>query len=163
MSRKGNQVSYLKTKREGSDIMFSGEFEHSLDAKGRVIIPSRMREQLGDVFYITKGIEHNLLIFSVEDWNEFYAKLNSLPVTNRNARGFKRLFLSGAVECEANAQGRILIPATLREYAGIDKDVTIIGNGNNVEIWDTNTWKTYMDELDADLIAEGLDEVGISI
>lgn len=143
--------------------MFSGEFEHSLDAKGRVIIPSRMREQLGDVFYITKGIEENLLIFSVQDWNEFYAKLNSLPLTNRNARGFKRHFLSGAVECEANAQGRILIPATLREYAGIDKDVTIIGNGNNVEIWDTKTWKSYMDELDADAIAQCLDEVGISI
>ena len=148
---------------KGSDTMFSGEFEHSLDPKGRVIIPSKMREQLGDVFYITKGIEHNLLIFSKEGWDEFYAKLNTLPVTNRNARGFKRLFLSGAVECEANAQGRVLIPATLREYANIEKDVTIIGNGNNVEIWDKATWKDYMDVLDADAIAEGLDEVGISI
>ncbi len=143
--------------------MFSGEFEHSLDPKGRVIIPSKMRDQLGEVFYITKGIEHNLLVFSKEAWNEFYAKLNTLPLTNRNARGFKRLFLSGAVECEANAQGRILIPATLREYANIEKDVTIIGNGNNVEIWDTKTWKDYMDVLDADAIAEGHDEVGISI
>ncbi len=143
--------------------MFSGEFEHSLDPKGRVIIPAKMREQLGGVFYITKGIEHNLLVFSEEGWREFYAKLNTLPVTNRNARGFKRLFLSGAVECETNAQGRVLIPATLREYANIEKDVTIIGNGNNVEIWDTNTWKDYMNVLDADAIAQGLDEVGISI
>jgi len=143
--------------------MFSGEFEHSLDLKGRVIIPSKMREQLGDVFFITKGIEHNLLVFSKDAWNDFYAKLNTLPVTNRNARGFKRLFLSGAVECEANAQGRVLIPSTLRKYAGIEKDVTIIGNGNNIEIWDTKTWKDYMDVLDADLIAESLDEVGISI
>ena len=143
--------------------MFSGEFEHSLDLKGRVIIPSKMREQLGDVFFMTRGIEHNLLIFSKSDWEEFYTKLNTLPVTNKNARGFKRHFLSGAVECEVSSQGRILSPATLREYAFIDKDVTIIGNGNNVEIWSTKVWKEYMSELDAEEIAHCLDEVGISI
>ncbi len=149
--------------RKGSEKMFSGEFEHSLDQKGRVIIPSKMREQLGEVFFITKGIEHNLLVFSREGWDDFCAKLKTLSVTNRNARALKRLFFSGAVECEANSQGRVLIPSTLREYANIEKDVTIIGNGSNMEIWNTESWKDYMGDLDADAAAESLDEVGISI
>lgn len=143
--------------------MFSGEYEHSLDAKGRVIMPSKFREPLGDVFYITKGLDHNLLVFSSEEWNIFYSKLNTLPMSNKSARGFSRLFLSGAVECEASGQGRVLIPANLRAYAGIDKDVTIIGNGNKVEIWSTENWNNYIDSLDPEVIAESLCEIGINI
>ena len=143
--------------------MFNGEYEHSLDSKGRVIMPSKFRDALGDVFYVTKGLDHNLLVFSKEEWDIFYQKLSTLPMANKNARGFSRLFLSGAVECEANAQGRVLIPATLRAYAGIDKDVTILGNGNKVEIWDRDTWLGYVDALDPEAIAESLCEVGINI
>ncbi len=143
--------------------MFNGEYEHSLDSKGRVIMPSKFRESLGEVFYITKGLDHNLLVFSKQEWDIFYTKLSTLPMANKNARGFSRLFLSGAVECEANAQGRVLIPATLRAYAGIDKDVTILGNGNKVEIWDRDTWLGYVDDLDPEAIAENLCEVGINI
>jgi MraZ protein len=143
--------------------MFSGEYEHSLDTKGRVIMPSKFREALGEVFYVTKGLDRNLLVFSQEEWNIFYDKLNTLPMANKSARGFSRLFLSGAVECEANAQGRVLIPANLRSYANIEKDVTIIGNGNKVEIWSTENWNNYIDSLDPEMVAESLCEIGINI
>ena len=143
--------------------MFSGEYQHTLDAKGRVIMPSKLREGLGESFFVTKGLDKNLLVFSREEWDVFNNKLNTLPMANKNARGFSRLFLSGAVECEANAQGRVLLPATLRAYAGIDKDVTIIGNGNKVEIWSTENWNNYIDALDPEMIAESLCEIGINI
>lgn len=143
--------------------MFSGEYEHSLDAKGRVIMPSKFREALGSVFYITKGLDHNLLVFSTDAWNSFYEKLSKLPMADKNARGFSRLFLSGAAECEADKQGRILLPSNLRAYAGITKDVTIIGNGDKIEIWSSENWNSYIDALDPDAVAENLCEIGIII
>lgn len=143
--------------------MFSGEYEHSLDAKGRVIVPSKFREALGSVFYITKGLDRNLLVFSTDAWNVFYEKLSKLPMADKNARGFSRLFLSGATECEADKQGRILLPSTLRNYAGITKDVTIIGNGDKIEIWSRENWNSYIDALDPDSVAENLCEIGIII
>ena len=143
--------------------LFSGEYNHSLDAKGRVIMPSKFREALRNVFFITKGLDRNLLVFSAEAWNVFYEKLSKLPMADKNARGFSRLFLSGAVECEADKQGRILLPSTLRSYAGINKDVTIIGNGDKIEIWSSENWNSYIDNLDPDAIAENLCEIGIVI
>lgn len=143
--------------------MFSGEYEHSLDAKGRVIMPSKFREALGSVFYITKGLDRNLLVFSTDAWNSFYEKLSKLPMADKNARGFSRLFLSGAAECEADKQGRILLPSNLRAYAGITKDVTIIGNGDKIEIWSSENWNSYIDALDPDAVAENLCEIGIII
>lgn len=143
--------------------MFSGEYEHSLDAKGRVIMPSKFREALGSVFYITKGLDHNLLVFSTDAWNSFYEKLSKLPMADKNARGFSRLFLSGAAECDADKQGRILLPSNLRAYAGITKDVTIIGNGDKIEIWSSENWNSYIDALDPDAVAENLCEIGIII
>ncbi len=154
---------FLNFVRKGREHMFSGEYEHSLDTKGRVIMPSKFRESLGEVFYVTKGLDHNLLVFSQEEWNVFYDKLNTLPMANKSARGFSRLFLSGAIECEANSQGRVLIPANLRSYAEIEKDVTIIGNGNKVEIWSTENWNKYIDALDPEMVAESLCEIGINI
>ena len=143
--------------------MFRGEFHHSLDEKGRVIIPSKIREGLGKVFYMTKGIDHNILLYSEEEWNLFYSKLSKLPMTNKNARNFKRLFLSGLVECEPTSQGRILIPPSLRSYAGIDKEVVITGNGEYAEIWNEKAWEERMNDLDPDTIAGELDAAGISI
>lgn len=143
--------------------MFRGEFHHSLDEKGRVIIPSKIREGLGKVFYMTKGIDHNILLYSEEEWNLFYSKLSKLPMTNKNARNFKRLFLSGLVECEPTSQGRILIPPSLRSYAGIDKEVVITGNGEYAEIWNEQAWEERMNDLDPDTIAGELDAAGISI
>ena len=143
--------------------MFSGEYEHSIDTKGRVIMPLKFREALGSVFYITKGLDHNLLVYSAEAWQNFYEKLSKLPMADKNARGFSRLFLSGAVECEVDKQGRVLLPATLRNYAGIIKNATIIGNGDKIEIWSTETWNNYIDDLDPDAVAANLCEIGIII
>lgn len=143
--------------------MFSGEYEHSIDAKGRVIMPLKFRESLGNVFYITKGLDHNLLVYSKDAWQNFYEKLSKLPMADKNARGFSRLFLSGAVECEADKQGRVLLPATLRNYAGITKNTTIIGNGDKIEIWSTENWNDYLNDLDPDAVAANLCEIGIMI
>ena len=143
--------------------MFSGEYEHSIDTKGRIIMPLKFRESLGNVFYVTKGLDHNLLVFSTEAWQNFYDKLSKLPMADKNARGFSRLFLSGAVECEADKQGRVLLPSTLRNYAGITKNATIIGNGDKIEIWSTDTWNRYIDDLDPDAVAANLCEIGIVI
>ena len=112
---------------------------------------------------MTKGIDHNILLYSEEEWNLFYSKLSKLPMTNKNARNFKRLFLSGLVECEPTSQGRILIPPSLRSYAGIDKEVVITGNGEYAEIWNEKAWEERMNDLDPDTIAGELDAAGISI
>lgn len=143
--------------------MFSGEYEHSLDSKGRIIMPSKFREALGGVFYITKGLDRNLLVYDAKAWQEFYEKLSKLPMADKSARGFSRLFLSGAVECEADKQGRVLLPATLRNYAGIQKNATIIGNGDKIEIWSSENWNNYIDALDPDAVAANLCDLGIMI
>lgn len=143
--------------------MFSGEYQHTIDAKGRVIMPVKFREALGETFYVTKGLDRNLLVFSSEEWQKFYEKLSSLPLANKNSRDFSRLFLAGAIECETDKQGRILITAPLKAYASLLKDVTVIGNGNKVEIWSTENWLEYTNAIDTDQIAENLCELGIMI
>ncbi|MBQ4629524.1 MAG: division/cell wall cluster transcriptional repressor MraZ [Clostridia bacterium] len=143
--------------------MLSGEYQHTLDSKGRVIMPVKLREELGETFVVTKGLDKNLLVFSMEQWEKFYEKLSTLPLANKNSRGFSRLFLAGAIECETDKQGRILITQPLKEYASLEKDVTIIGNGDKVEIWSTHNWNEYMNSIDTDEIAESLCELGIMI
>ena len=143
--------------------MFSGEFQHSLDAKGRVIIPAKFREQLGEKFIVTKGLDQSLFVFSGSEWEKFYEKLSTLPMNNPNTRAFSRRFLAGAVECEPDKQGRVLLPPNLREYAGITGDVTITGSGNKAEIWSTEVWNQYVDGIDADEIANNMGELGIFI
>lgn len=122
----------------------SGEYEHKLDAKGRVIIPQKLREELGLSFMVTKGIDNCLYIYGMDEWKEFVDKLNKLPMTNQTARAFKRGFLAGAVKCEPDAQGRILLSQKQREYARIDKEVYIIGNGEKAEIWSKEEWDSMM-------------------
>lgn len=143
--------------------MFSGEYQHTLDAKGRVIMPVKFREALGDSFVVTKGLDKNLLVFSREEWQKFYEKLSTLPLANKNSRGFSRLFLAGAIECETDKQGRILITQPLKDYASLVKDVTIIGNGDKLEIWSTENWTAYINAIDTDEIADSLCELGIMI
>lgn len=123
--------------------MFMGEFQHSVDGKGRLIIPAKLREGLGDKFIATKGLENCLFIFPPAEWENFTEKLKTLPVASGAARQFTRLFFSGATECEVDPQGRILLPANLREYAGIDKDVMIVGVSTRVEIWAKPKWEEY--------------------
>ena len=143
--------------------MLIGEFEHNLDAKGRMIMPAKIRYDVGDTFVISKGLDGCLFGFSMNEWNNFEEKLKTLQLTNKNARDFVRFFLSGAVEAEVDKQGRFLIPANLREYAGLTKETIITGVGTRIEIWDKDKWKTYNSDenLSADEIAENMANLGM--
>ena len=143
--------------------MLIGEYEHSLDAKGRLIMPSKLREDIGEKFIITKGLDGCLFGFSKQEWTNFEEKLKTLPLTNKNARDFVRFFLSGATECEIDKQGRFLIVANLRQYASMEKEVVIIGVGTRIEIWNKQKWDSYNSEenISADEIAENMTMFGI--
>ncbi len=143
--------------------MFIGEYEHSVDAKGRVIMPAKLREDIGEKFIVTKGLDGCLFAYSKTEWSNFEEKLKTLPLTNKNARDFVRFFLSGAVECEIDKQGRFLIPNNLREYATLEKEINIIGVGTRIEIWNRESWKKYSssENISADDIAENMTMLGI--
>ena len=143
--------------------MLIGEYEHSLDAKGRLIMPAKLREDIGEKFIVTKGLDGCLFGFSQAEWNNFQEKLKTLPLTNKNARDFVRFFLSGAIECEIDKQGRFLIASNLREYANMEKEAVIIGVGTRIEIWNKDKWKEYNSEenISADEIAENMTMLGI--
>ena len=112
--------------------MFMSEYNHTVDAKGRLIIPSKFREILGEEFVISKGMDGCLFVYANEDWKAFEQKLTSLPLINKEARQFARFFLAGAAQVEVDKQGRILLPANLREFAGLDKDVVLVGVGSRI-------------------------------
>ena len=143
--------------------MFIGEYEHSVDAKGRVIMPVKLREDIGEKFIVTKGLDGCLFAYSISEWTNFEEKLKTLPLTNKNARDFVRFFLSGAVECEIDKQGRFLIPGNLRAYATLEKEIIIIGVGTRIEIWNREEWKRYSSDenISADEIAENMTMLGI--
>lgn len=143
--------------------MFIGEYEHNVDVKGRVIMPAKLREDIGDKFIITKGLDGCLFAYSQSEWANFEEKLKSLPLAQKNARNFVRFFLSGAVECEIDKQGRFLIPVNLREHANLDKEIVIIGVGTRLEIWNRELWTTYSSDenISADEIAENMTMLGI--
>ena len=143
--------------------MLIGEYEHSLDSKNRLILPSKLREDLGEKFIISKGLDGCLFGFSMKEWDNFEEKLKTLPLTNKDARDFVRFFLSGAVECAADRQGRFLIPSNLKEYAMLDKEVVLTGVGTRIEIWDKDKWKKYTSEenISADQIAANMANLGM--
>ena len=143
--------------------MFIGEYEHNLDTKGRVTMPAKLREDIGECFIVTKGLDGCLFAYSQTEWTNFEDKLKSLPLTNKNARDFVRFFLSGAIECEIDKQGRFLIPSNLRTYAKLEKEVIIIGVGTRIEIWDKEEWNKYSsnENISADEIAENMTMLGI--
>lgn len=143
--------------------MFMGEYSHTIDPKGRLIIPSKFREQLGDEFVLTKGLDGCLSIYPMDQWEKFQEQLQSLPLTNKNARTFSRFFVAGATSCELDKQGRILVPGTLREFAGLEKDVVLTGNINRIEVWSKQKWSENSNYDDMDAIAEGLEDLGITI
>ena len=138
--------------------MLIGEFEHSLDAKARLIMPAKLRDSLGDKFVLTKGLDGCLFAFSITEWTNFEEKLKGLPLSNRNSREFTRFFLSGATECEIDKQGRFLIPSNLREAASLTKDCAIIGVGTRIEIWDKEKWHEYnsSENMSVEDIAENM-------
>ncbi len=140
---------------------FIGEYYHSVDVKGRMNIPVKFRELLGESFVVTRGLDKCLSIYPTEAFQAFANKLQSLPISDKNARQFVRFFLSGAVECELDKQGRILLPQSLRMYADISKDVVVTGNGSTIEIWDSAQWNDYNNTIDPDAIADSMVELGI--
>lgn len=122
--------------------MFLGEYQHSLDGKGRVVMPSKFRDGLDDGCVITKGQEHCLYVFPLDRWEEEVAKVSRLPRTDRRARNFARSFFAGASDQRLDKQGRIQVPEVLRVYATLEKDVTVVGVAERVEIWATSVWQT---------------------
>ncbi|UOF92873.1 division/cell wall cluster transcriptional repressor MraZ [Fodinisporobacter ferrooxydans] len=126
--------------------MFMGEYQHSVDEKGRMIIPAKFRDALGVGFVLTRGLDNCLFVYPHDEWEILEAKLKTLPLTRADARSFVRFFFSGATECELDKQGRISIPATLREYAGLVKDCTVIGVSNRIEIWAADRWQSYSND-----------------
>ncbi|HHP51300.1 MAG TPA: transcriptional regulator MraZ [Moorella mulderi] len=123
--------------------MFIGEYHHTIDEKGRLIIPARFREKLGPKFIVTKGLDHCLFAYPPETWKELEQKLRHLPFTRADVRSFLRFFFSGATECELDRQGRILLPANLRAYAQLDKEAVAVGVSSRVEIWSRQLWEEY--------------------
>ena len=143
--------------------MFMGEYNHSIDAKGRMIVPAKFREQLGNEFVVTKGLDGCLFVYSNEEWHRIEENLRDKPLTSREARKFMRFFFAGAATCEVDKQGRILVPQTLREFAGLDKDVVLTGNLNRIEVWSKEKWSENCNYDDMDSIAEGMQDMGIII
>ena len=142
--------------------MLIGEYEHSLDAKGRLIMPAKLREDIGEKFIITKGLDGCLFAFSIAEWKIFEEKLRSLPISNKDARKFSRFFFAGAMDCEIDKQGRFLIPAKLRELAGLDKDVVFAGVINKIELWSKEKWDEINNFDNMDDVAESMSEYGLS-
>ena len=147
---------------KGVKEMFLGEYRHSLDDKGRLFIPAKLREALGKRFYISKGFDRCLMIYDEERWNLFAEKLNALTMGQKKNRDIKRFFFSGADEFVCDKQGRVLLSATLREYAGISKDTVIVGVGDKAEIWSAEQWQDRNAAAEQ-MIEEGLDDLNLDI
>ena len=141
--------------------MLIGEYEHSLDAKGRLIMPAKLREDIGEKFIITKGLDGCLFAFLFYEWQNFEQKLRTLPISNKDARAFSRFFFAGAIDCEIDKQGRFLISSNLREFAELEKEVVIVGMDSRIEIWSKEKWQHTDEDISADEIAEKMEMLGI--
>ena len=143
--------------------MLMGEYLHTIDAKGRLILPAKFRAELGDRLIVTKGLDTCVFVYGLEEWAILENKLKQLPLAKPEARAFVRFFFAGAAELECDKQGRILLPNNLREYAQLDKDVVVIGVSNRVEIWSKKIWDDYNDQLGPTVVqmAEELVDLGI--
>ncbi|MNJ45967.1 cell division protein MraZ [compost metagenome] len=126
--------------------MFMGEFQHSIDDKGRIIIPAKFRDLLGTSFVVTRGLDQCLFVYPMQEWEVLEQKLKALPLMKSDARAFTRFFFSGATECEWDKQGRVNLPGNLRQYAKLEKDCVVLGVSNRVEIWSRNTWEQYFQQ-----------------
>ncbi|MEH7106868.1 MULTISPECIES: division/cell wall cluster transcriptional repressor MraZ [Bacillaceae] len=126
--------------------MFMGEYHHSIDNKGRLIVPSKFRDDLGEMFIITRGLDQCLFGYPLSEWAQIEEKLKGLPLTKKDARAFTRFFFSGATESELDKQGRINIPAPLLQYAKLEKECVILGVSNRIEIWSKQIWEEYFSQ-----------------
>ncbi|MCL2254018.1 MAG: division/cell wall cluster transcriptional repressor MraZ [Lachnospiraceae bacterium] len=141
--------------------MFMGEYSHTVDVKGRLIIPAKFRESLGEEFVVSKGLDGCLFIHNNKEWQNFVSKLMELPSGKKDARQFSRYFLGGADNVTLDKLGRVLIPEVLRKNAAIDKEVVVIGVGSRIEIWSRERWEGIADDIDAEEIAEQMALLGI--
>ncbi|WNB93980.1 division/cell wall cluster transcriptional repressor MraZ [Bacillus sp. NEB1478] len=138
--------------------MFMGEYQHSIDEKGRMIIPSKFRDELGSEFILTRGLDQCVFGYPLNEWKVIEDKLKTLPFTKKDARAFTRFFFSGAAECQLDKQGRVNIASTLRDYAKLEKDCVVIGVSNRIEIWSKSIWEEYFSKSEDSFgeIAESL-------
>jgi MraZ protein len=138
--------------------MFMGEYQHSIDEKGRMIIPSKFREELGTEFILTRGLDQCVFGYPLSEWKIIEEKLKALPFTKKDARAFTRFFFSGAAECQLDKQGRVNIASPLRDYAKLEKDCVVIGVSNRIEIWSKSIWEEYFSKSEDSFgeIAESL-------
>jgi len=127
--------------------MFLSHYRHTVDKKGRIVIPSEFRDALGDIIYLTPGIEPCIFVYPQEEWEKLYRKVALLPLTQKDARDFMRLFLSSAAAVEVDPQGRVMVPMHLRKYAQIDSKVVLLGVGNRVEVWSEESWDDYFRKI----------------
>jgi transcriptional regulator MraZ len=143
--------------------MFMGEYHHSIDNKGRMIVPSKFRDELGDMFIITRGLDQCLFGYPVSEWELIEEKLKGLPLTKKDARAFTRFFFSGATESELDKQGRINIPAPLLQYAKLEKECVILGVSNRIEIWSKQIWEDYFTESEESFAEIAENMIGFDI
>ncbi|TWH48369.1 division/cell wall cluster transcriptional repressor MraZ [Sporomusa sp. KB1] len=143
--------------------MFMGEYLHTIDNKGRLIFPAKFRDELGELFIATKGLDNCLFVYTRSEWAILEEKLKKLPLAKPEARAFVRFFFSGAAELECDKQGRVLLPTNLREHAGLDKDVVVIGVSTRIEVWNKAAWDEYNQKVSPTVaeIAENLADLGI--
>lgn len=146
----------MQMDQEGAIV--KGEYRHTLDAKGRLFIPAKLREELGDSFVVTKGLDQCLFLYPQAAWNALEEKIRQLPMSK--SRDLQRFFLSSASDVSVDKQGRIVVPTVLRGYAALDHDVTVIGVSERAEIWDTQAWDAYNGRLDAASIAQAMEDLG---
>lgn len=130
----------------GAPSMFMGEYHHTIDLKGRMIIPSKFRDGLGESFVITRGLDQCLFGYPMSEWKLIEEKLKALPLTKKDARAFTRFFFSGATECELDKQGRVNIATPLLQYAKLEKECVVIGVSNRIELWSKSIWENYVAE-----------------
>jgi len=143
--------------------MFIGEYQHSVDEKGRIAVPARFRAQLSEGAVVTRGLDNSLVLYPLSDWKDLATRLSALPLSRKSARAFARLMLAGAMEVIPDKQGRVILPGYLRKYAGIKTQAVVTGLYNRVEIWDEATWQQYrtQSETDSTALAEELGEFGV--
>jgi len=136
-----------------------GEYNHSIDSKGRVIVPAKFREQIGDTFILAMWLDKCLMMVAPEEWEDLCESMTKLSTAKRESRAFTRMLFSSATECDADKQGRILIPAKLREYAKLSKSVSFIGVSKRIEVWATETWEEYSSQAEEDFV-ESAEKLG---
>lgn len=137
----------------GPGRVFMGEYRHALDDKGRLTLPSRLREGLGQPFVATRGFENCIFLYPLPEWEALEARIRALPFNQANARAFARIFFAGAAECRPDGQGRVLLPPSLREYAKIARDTVVLGVSSRVEVWAEAEWASYAQSASADYAA----------